>query len=213
METPKPAKRSLVPFSTPGSSNTPAQQGRVFGKRLTDLSTLFVEVEENTDLFVPKFMVNACQYIEEHLNSVGIYRLAGSAARQKNIRKELETTEVDLDRVNPSPSVLDVASLLKQFLRELPVPIIPTYLHSVLVEAMNKDESSLLLCLLLLPSLHLSCLSYLARHLANMASNSEVNKMNASNLAIVITPSLFPMQDKLVSKDKKIANAPPPDKN
>ena len=61
--------------------------GRVFGKRLTDLSTLFVEVDDNTDLFVPKFMVNACQYIEEHLNSVGIYRLAGSAARQKNIRK------------------------------------------------------------------------------------------------------------------------------
>ena len=52
--------------------------------------------------------------------------------------RELETTEVDLDRVDPSPSVLDVASLLKQFLRELPVPVIPTYLHSVLVEAMNK---------------------------------------------------------------------------
>jgi hypothetical protein len=61
--------------------------GRVFGKRLTDLSTLFVEVDENTDIFVPKFMVNACHYIEEHVNSVGIYRLAGSTARQKNIRK------------------------------------------------------------------------------------------------------------------------------
>jgi len=210
LETPKPSKRSLVPFSTPGSTNTPAPQGRVFGKRLTDLSTIFVEIDEHSNIFVPKFVVTAARYIEDHINSVGIYRLAGSNARQKNIRREIENSEIELGKVDPAPSVLDVATLLKQFLRELPIPVIPAHLHSVLVEAASKDVSSLLTCLLLIPSLHLSCLTFLARHLAKVCANSEVNKMTASNLAIVITPTLFPMQEKISgSKDKRFA---PPDK-
>jgi len=210
LETPKPSKRSLVPFSTPGSSNTPAPQGRVFGKRLTDLSTLFVDIDEHSNIFVPKFVVTAVNYIENHINSVGIYRLAGSNARQKNLRREIESSEIDLGKVDPPPSVLDVATLLKQFLRELPVPVIPAHLHTVLVEAASKDVSSLLTCLLLIPSLHLSCLTFLARHLAKVCANCEVNKMTASNLAIVITPTLFPMQEKISgSKDKRFA---PPDK-
>ena len=32
------------------------------------------------------------------------------------------------------------------------------------------------------------------RHLATVASKSAYNKMNATNLAIVLTPSLFPIQ-------------------
>jgi hypothetical protein len=41
---------------------------------------------------------------------------------------------------------------------------------------------------------HLSCLSYLVRHFAVVAAASSSNKMTARNLAIVITPSIFPIQ-------------------
>ena len=40
--------------------------------------------------------------------------------------------------MNPLPSVLDVASLLKQFMRELPIPLIPTHFHAPLEQAHSK---------------------------------------------------------------------------
>ena len=57
-----------------------------------------------------------------------------------------------------------------------------------------KDVSFLLLAVLVVPPEHLSCLSYLCRHFAAVAQSSSANKMNAKNLAIVLTPSLFPLQ-------------------
>lgn len=38
--------------------------GRLFGKRLTDLSKLLVSLDGHTDVVVPKFVVSACTYIE-----------------------------------------------------------------------------------------------------------------------------------------------------
>ena len=103
LETPKPPKKSLVPFSTP--SQTPhsshSSQGRIFGRRLGDLSKLLVSLNDEqvgqtvliatattpeyqeTDVLVPKLVVSACKYIEENVQIEGIYRMSGSAARQK----------------------------------------------------------------------------------------------------------------------------------
>jgi len=203
LETPKPPKKSLVPFSTP--SNTPHSNavipGRIFGRRLGDLSKLLVSLEDSqdTDVLVPKLVVSACKYIEDHVQIEGIYRMSGSAARQKAMRKEIDTFDRDFREMSPPPSVLDVASLLKQFLRELPLPVVPRIFHQVLASSFSSPPSSklenLLLCLLLLPSDHLACLSFLLHHLATVANSSNHNKMTATNLAIVLTPNLLPIQD------------------
>lgn len=208
LDTPKPCKKYLAPFSTPGGTSSQPTRGRVFGKRLTDLSKLLVSLDEYTDVLVPKFVVNACTYIENNVTTEGLYRLAGSNARQKNIRRELEMSETELDDIGPL-SVIDVASLLKQFLRELPLPLIPINLHSLLAESLAKGVASLQVCLLLLPSEYLSCLAYLCRHLACVAQHAGKNKMTVRNLAIVLTPSLFPIQENYVSnsgKDRKFAD-------
>jgi len=42
-----------------------------------------------------------------------------------------------------------------------------------------------------LPEINFNTLQYLAGHLARVASNSEVNKMAASNLAIVFGPNVL----------------------
>ena len=52
--------------------------------------------------------------------------------------RELEASERDLGEITPPPSVLDVASLLKQFLRELPLPLLPSNMHSLLIDAISK---------------------------------------------------------------------------
>ena len=57
----------------------------MFGRRLSDLSKLLVCLDEKQDIdvLVPKLIVSACKYIEENVEIEGIYRLSGSAARQK----------------------------------------------------------------------------------------------------------------------------------
>jgi len=205
LETPKPPKKSLglAPFSTP--SNTPHNHavvpGRIFGRRLGDLSKLLVSLEDSqdTDVLVPKLVVSACKYIEENIQTEGIYRMSGSAARQKAMRKEIDIHDTDFREMNPSPSVLDVASLLKQFLRELPLPIVPRIFHSILASSLSSPPTAMMenimMCLLLLPSEHQACLSFLIHHLGSVAHNSRFNKMTATNLAIVLTPNLLPIQE------------------
>ena len=52
---------------------------------MSDLSKLLVSLEDNqeTDVLVPKLIVSACKYIEDNVEIEGLYRLSGSAARQK----------------------------------------------------------------------------------------------------------------------------------
>lgn len=38
---------------------------------------------QDIDVLVPKLIVSACKYIEDNVEIEGIYRLSGSAARQK----------------------------------------------------------------------------------------------------------------------------------
>ena len=58
---------------------------RLFGRRLSDLSKLLVSLDDDqeTDVMVPKLMVMAGKYIEDNVEIEGIYRVSGSAARQK----------------------------------------------------------------------------------------------------------------------------------
>ena len=113
------------------------------------------------------------------------------------MRKEMEAHETDFREMSSPPSVLDVAALLKQFLRELPQPVVPRIYHQVLASAFASQEraENFLLCLLLLPSDHLASLSFLLRHLNTVARSASTNKMTAANLAIVLSPNLLPVQD------------------
>ena len=113
------------------------------------------------------------------------------------MRKEIDGHDTDFKEMASPPSVLDVAALLKQFLRELPLPIVPRIYHLMLASAFASQAraENLLLCLLLLPSEHLASLSFLMRHLNTVARSSSINKMTAANLAIVLSPNLLPVQD------------------
>lgn len=94
---------------------------------------------------------------------------------------------------------VDVASLLKQFLRELPDPLMTSALYDVFVQcagAVTVDGTSahvdaVLLACLLLPDVNLATLRYLVTFLMRVAAMSEHNKMDASNLAVCLAPNLL----------------------
>ena len=90
----------------------------------------------------------------------------------------------------------DVASLVKQFFRQLPEPLLTSHLHDCFIKSQRLEdegdqvEAVLLLCLLL-PITHLTTLQFTMRFLAKVASCSQQSKMGTTNLAIVLTPNLI----------------------
>lgn len=94
---------------------------------------------------------------------------------------------------------VDVASLLKQFFRELSDALLTSALYDVFVHCVgattvNGDSACLdaiLLACLLLPESNLATLRYLVTFLMHVAAMSEHNRMDASNLAVCLAPNLL----------------------
>ena len=111
------------------------------------------------------------------------------------------------------PSALDVGSLLKQWLRELPEPLIPHKFHETFLKCCKLSDQNdlkieaIITASLLLPPLHSASLTILMRFLSDVAKASQENKMNAKNLAIIFMPCLLPMENLDVNNcDDDIAN-------
>ena len=110
-------------------------------------------------------------------------------------------------------TVHDVAGLLKQFLRELPEPLLTHRLYSAFVKAYKlpgprqRSEALLLLCLDL-PESHLHTLKFLMRLLRDVA-NSETSRMTVFNLAAIFTPNILkPIVDvdNIITSDVELEN-------
>ncbi|XP_078089421.1 rho GTPase-activating protein 11A isoform X2 [Mustelus asterias] len=140
---------------------------------------------------VPQFLVDACGYLEKHVHTEGLFRKSGSVIRLKALKAKVDQGEKCITMAPPC----DVAGLVKQFFRELPEPIFPTELHEAFFKAqqLQNDESITATILLscLLPEKTIDTLRYFLNFLKNVSLRSEDNKMDASNLAVVIAPNLF----------------------
>lgn len=92
--------------------------------------------------------------------------------------------------------VLDFAALLKQFLRELPEPLLTSHLQDAFLSCYDisppsKRTAAVLLLCHLLPKHNLSTLRYICAFLHRVVSRSVHNKMDASNIAICLAPNIF----------------------
>ena len=162
---------------------------KVFGVPLESLPQCDTEFG-----LVPRFVVDACSMLLEHADKEGLFRKTGSIAKRNALRVSLDAGEEEcLSTADP----YNVAGLLKAFFRELPEPILPTKLHGAFLKAqqLTSDvdrtaETLLLSCLL--PDRNLSTLRYLFDFLHRVSLRSSVNKMDSSNLAVVLTPNLLP---------------------
>ncbi|RXN04322.1 ryanodine receptor 1-like protein [Labeo rohita] len=150
---------------------------------------------------VPKFLVEACGYLSQHLDTEGLFRKTGSLSRIRALRADLEQGKPVF--LPPHASLLqpcDVASIIKQFLRELPSPLIPADLQVPLIQAqgleMTHDQEgarnrTTLLITALFPSSNARALRYLCTFLRQVAERCSENRMDATSLAVVIAPNLL----------------------
>ena len=130
--------------TTPGKkamnslSKTPSKSKQnVFGRPLRDLPPSSVIISHEIQLQVPHFLVAILNFLRSHMDTDGLFRKAGSAGRQRILRAEIEEAEtffVDNSNDENVPSALDVGSLLKQWLRELPEPLIPQRFHETFLK-------------------------------------------------------------------------------
>ncbi|EFX85308.1 hypothetical protein DAPPUDRAFT_7698, partial [Daphnia pulex] len=93
-----------------------------------------------------------------------------------------------------------ISSVMKSFFRKLPDPLVTSELYGAVIEASKLEpEQERLNCIKRLvddlPDPHYSTLRYLVGHLSRVAGSSDVNKMNARNLATVFGPTLVRSAD------------------
>ncbi|PNJ64730.1 ARHGAP6 isoform 2 [Pongo abelii] len=165
---------------------------------------------------VPRLVDSCCQHLEKHgLQTVGIFRVGSSKKRVRQLREEFDRgIDVSLEEEH---SVHDVAALLKEFLRDMPDPLLTRELYTAFINTLllepEEQLGTLQLLIYLLPpcncdTLHrlLQFLSIVARHADDNISKDgqEVtgNKMTSLNLATIFGPNLLHKQK---SSDKEFS--------
>eukprot|EP00052_Salpingoeca_macrocollata_P021818 m.187890 g.187890 ORF g.187890 m.187890 type:complete len:666 (-) comp21634_c4_seq2:72-2069(-) len=139
-------------------------------------------------------------YIEtKGLTTEGLYRVSGQRSKVAELRKLFESGEMrhlfSNMREGYAQDVATVASLLKEYLRELPETILTDALESCFVQAMALTDKAARLealreALLLLPRCNLLLLAQLTRHLLRVVEHVDQNKMDRRNLLTVFGPTM-----------------------
>ncbi|KAG4075618.1 hypothetical protein HA402_003443 [Bradysia odoriphaga] len=168
---------------------------KIFNTHLTQLELTDVVLTNGGITQIPVFVSDACQSILEQVTTEGLFRKAGSAARQREIKAHLDAGF----RLEKNHHVIDVANVLKLFFRELPEPLLPpgnlqeTILRSLLIKSNEVDV--LMLTCLLLPPLSLNILMFFMQFLHTISTHSDENKMTIENLAIIFAPGIMPLTE------------------
>nr|CAD7567420.1 unnamed protein product [Timema californicum] len=147
---------------------------RLFRVPLAHLESDLVLLNSGATVVIPSFVLDACSNIKQSIQTEGLFRKAGSAARQKEIKALLDNG----GHLAPHHHVIDVANLLKLFFRDLPEPLLPIAFHDVFIRCLLlKDEAlqGVLLTCLLLPTIHLNTIAFFMEMVGKGSPEQEVN--------------------------------------
>ncbi|KAM9291021.1 rho GTPase-activating protein 11A [Morus bassanus] len=163
-----------------------AAEGKIFGISFHALPQSLVPEYG----YIPSFLVDTCEYLEEHVHTEGLFRKSGSLVRLKALKSKLDQGENCLSAALPC----DVAGLLKQFFRELPEPILPPHLQEGLFKAQelgNEKKTATVLLSCLMADRTIEALRYFFNFLRTVSLRSVENRMDSSNLAVIFAPNLL----------------------
>ncbi|XP_065829086.1 beta-chimaerin-like [Oscarella lobularis] len=127
----------------------------------------------------------------------GLYRVPGFADDIVAIKRAFDKDGkgVDLGR-KLWADINIIAGVLKQYLRELPIPLVTFDVYSDVLEALKNDTETMKLFALRtalqnLPKPHFNSLFFLMSHLTRVTERSDKNMMDADNLGIVFGPTVM----------------------
>ena len=177
-------------------------------KRLPRKMTTFgVDLTQHlleTSSQVPPLVCKCVHEIEARgLKFKGIYRVSSAKPKVEKLCQTFENGAELVDLTDVHPPV--IANVLKLYLRQLPEPLLTCNLYRDFIriaelcpapggEATISEDTAVAelreLCRRL-PRSHLYTLGFLMHHLRRVAGDHESNNMPASNLAIVLGPTLL----------------------
>ncbi|XP_011259225.1 rho GTPase-activating protein 21 isoform X1 [Camponotus floridanus] len=216
-KTRKPSNQTLEPLPSPKSKTWKGRMAKQFKKMHSQAggapssptaqmppegATFKVPLElcpqSTFSEYVP-LIVEMCTSIVEArgLEVVGIYRVPGNTAAisqlTDSVNKGFENINLQMD---PRWSDVNViSSLLKSFFRQLPDSLLTAELYPMFIDADKIEDPQRRMITIRkllrdLPEHHFETLKYLMQHLKKIVDHSEINKMEAKNLAIVFGPTL-----------------------
>ncbi|CAL8093365.1 unnamed protein product [Orchesella dallaii] len=160
-----------------------------------------VVMKEDSGLNVPLIVQRCIEEIERRgLDIIGLYRLCGSATKKQTLREAFERNPrtVDLSAENV-PDINVITGVLKDYLRELPEPLLTKCLYQMLVDALGvclpddpEGNARLLFSIIeCLPKPNRCTLLLILEHLSLVCSLSDRNKMGPTQLAQCFGPILM----------------------
>eukprot|EP00301_Raphidiophrys_heterophryoidea_P005209 c12216_g2_i1.p1 GENE.c12216_g2_i1~~c12216_g2_i1.p1 ORF type:complete len:357 (-),score=75.36 c12216_g2_i1:119-1189(-) len=192
---PSSVQSSLPPTDEAASSSTvscvqlqPVHSGRYSQNGYFGVELDMQPVSANNTPIV--LLVIASRFIEEKMFlEEGVFRLSGSVTTVKELSVVCNEAGGRLRQLPGNVFDITVCSLLKHWLSALPSPLVPAQAFVPLVTC--EDMLQLRDLIAALPEVNRNCLRLFAFLMCLVASHSDTNKMNASNLSKVLAPSLL----------------------
>ncbi|KAL5528670.1 RGA2 [Sanghuangporus sanghuang] len=176
----------------------------MFGRDLIEQVREDAKTSKNSELFVPIIVDKCIDAVEANaMDYEGIYRKTGGSGQSKAITALFERGDYASFNLSDSEAFNDVSSVtsvMKNYFRSLPNPLLTFGMHEAFVAAAHiKDPSAkgqaLKDLVKQLPAEHYHTLSRLMLHLHRIQLNADVNLMNARNLGVIFGPTLMRSAD------------------
>ncbi|KAG0316450.1 hypothetical protein BGZ99_006907 [Dissophora globulifera] len=177
--------------SSHGVPPPPPPKQIMFGNDLLDQLAL----EQRT---IPLVVEKCIEAVDERgLDVEGIYRRSGMAAEARQMVQAYDAgLQPDLMDTSIYQDICSITSVLKQYLRNLPDPLIPYNLYQDFLEATGVQEPERRLkafktALSAMPIAHYDTLRILMEHLNRVTDRESINLMTSKNLSVVFGPTLM----------------------
>ncbi|KAL3110346.1 hypothetical protein niasHT_011784 [Heterodera trifolii] len=173
------------------------------------LSGEIVGDERETENIVRTLITIIDSFEENEFFAQGLYRLSGSLTTQQNALNIIENAkgrELKLYFIYEL-NATDKASCIKTLLRKMPDTLFPHCQRVALLDlsgmvtsygAPGESDDRILKALQILvyfiPETHKQCLECLLIHLKRVSAHSDKNKMDESNLGLLFSSYIFPVQ-------------------
>ncbi|KAL2002106.1 hypothetical protein VTN02DRAFT_667 [Thermoascus thermophilus] len=170
----------------------------VFGMPLAEAVQFCPPQGVGVDVELPAVVYRCIEYLraKEAESEEGIFRLSGSNVVVKALKERFNTEgDVDFLAGDHYYDVHAIASLFKQYLRELPTTVLTRELHLDFLRVLELDERQKKIAAFnalvhKLPKPNLALLRALSQFLIVIVNNSDINKMTVRNVGIVFAPTL-----------------------
>ncbi|CDZ98300.1 Chimaerin and related Rho GTPase activating proteins [Phaffia rhodozyma] len=183
--------------AVPGLPTAPSQPS-MFGRSLQ-------EQIQADGVVVPCIVSKCIAAVEDNgMEYEGIYRKTGGSSQSKHITQLFERGDYDSFDLNDQDKFNDISSItsvLKNYFRGLPDPLLTFELHEKFVSAamirdpeVKKEQLSALIHQL--PKPHFETLKFLMLHLNRVMALQSINLMSAKNLGVVFGPTLMRSADR-----------------